>query len=244
MESSGNKVIAIINEEIKLFESDVSGHAYKRLNDRVKVMKDKHDITPAEAANIEHSLNQIGAYNFRPDKSYGIMLGRFNINPNSAIKTEKHPSGVYYTIDIIGEGDSTGNEIWAIIRNNKLITVFLRKTIQRLTADRPVKQKGLGVDHIIDNFDDFLRKIEIRKQEQKQKELERRKQEAKTINIKGVWWVIDATNERIYKKNKPDTFVSFDNLIEYPEWDDATKEEILKILATQDKPIPEKEKEN
>jgi len=243
MESSGNKVLTIINEEIKLFESDVTGHAFKRLNSRLKVMKDNHDITPQEAANIENNINRTAAYNFNPSKSYGIMFGRFTINPNSSIRTEKHPSGVYYTIDIIGEGDSTGNEFWGIVRNNKLITAFLRKTVQRQTAHRGVKDKGLGVDYIIDNFDDFLQKIETAKREREQKELERRKQEAKTINIKGVWWVIDDANERIYKKNNPNTFVTFNNLIDYPEWDDNTKEEILKILTTQDKPVPEKEKE-
>jgi hypothetical protein len=83
------------------------------------------------------------------------MLGRFQINPKSKLITKKHKSGTYYQINSIDEfdviKDSTGNEFWVIIRNQKLITGFLRKTIQRLTAEKPRDFGGLGVDVVIEN---------------------------------------------------------------------------------------------
>jgi hypothetical protein len=149
-------IASIINEEIYIYESEISSHAYGRIKERLTTMSNNNDITPQEAVNIDKNVNNIINYRFNPNKSYGIMLGRFNINPDSALTTTRHKTGSYYEInssdynDIIK--DSTGNEFWGIIRGNKLITVFLRKSIQRNTAGQPRNMGGLGVDVVIDDF--------------------------------------------------------------------------------------------
>lgn len=142
------------------FKTQISEHGYNRLRERLEKMTIHGDITAIEAFQMEYILNQILKRGFNPNKSYGIKLGTFSINPNSFLVTRKHPSGVYYEIysadpnDIIK--DSTGNEFWVIIRNNKLITSFLRKSIQRSTASKPRNAGGLGVDIIIDDFNRYL----------------------------------------------------------------------------------------
>jgi hypothetical protein len=158
-------IASIIKEEINIYESEISSHAYKRIKERLKTMSNNNDITSQEAMNIDRNVNNIINYNFNPNKSYGIMLGRFNINPDSTLTTTRHKTGSYYEInsfdysDIIK--DSTGNEFWGIIRGNKLITVFLRKSIQRNTAEQPRNMGGLGVDVVIDDFNLYRQKSKI-----------------------------------------------------------------------------------
>jgi len=132
---------------------NITEHAYNRIEERLEHMCDKDDITEEEQETIMENLNLISERDFEKDISYGIMLGRFKINPKSYLVTKKHPSGVYYEINSKDEydvvKDSTGNEFWVIIRNNRLITAFLRKTVQRQTAHMPRDEGGLGVDEII-----------------------------------------------------------------------------------------------
>jgi hypothetical protein len=235
MKSSPNKVLSIINEEINIFETEISVHSYQRIKERLNSMTTNNDITPQEAANIERNLSRVINYDFKPDKSYGILLGKFNINPSSTLVTTKHKSGTYYEINSADQHDivkdSTGNEFWGIIRENRLVTVFLRKTIQRQTAEQPRDMGGLGVDTVIDNFEKYLQNIDSEKQLQQQKELE--KQQQKVLRINGVWWEIDNDNQRIYKKNNPNVFVHFNDILDYPEWNDEIKDEILNMVVGQ-----------
>ena len=54
-----NKVLSIINEEINLFETDISGHAFDQMRKRLDRMKSGGDITPEEDAEIRKNLNII-----------------------------------------------------------------------------------------------------------------------------------------------------------------------------------------
>ena len=143
-------------EELR-FNTQITEHAYSRIEERLNKMRSNSDITAEEATNIEKTFKKILSHEFEFNKSYGIILGRFIINPKSKLITQKHKSGTYYEInsmdnfDIIK--DSTGNEFWVIIRNKKLVTGFLRKTVQRHTAEKPRDFGGLGVDCVIDDFD-------------------------------------------------------------------------------------------
>lgn len=138
-------------------KTEISGHAHARIIERIVNMTNCGDISHDDANNIKLNLNLILNHEFDYKKSYGIMLGRFNINPNSRLMTDIHKSGIYYVIysmdcnDIIK--DSTGNELWCIIRYNKIITAFLRKTVQRKTACESRNAGGLGVDFVIDNIE-------------------------------------------------------------------------------------------
>lgn len=144
----------------KYFTTRITGHAYDRIKERLETMTQNNDITAKEAEIIEDNLHYVLNYDFDNYTSYGILLGKFEINPDSALLTQKHKTGMYYEINSLDDRDiirdSTGNELWAIIRNGRLITAFLRKTIQRNTADMPRKQGGLGVDEVVDNIRKFL----------------------------------------------------------------------------------------
>lgn len=137
----------------------ITEHALERIMERLETMTGNNDITKEESDEIKRNLNNIINYNFDNYFSYGIMFGRFNINLDSKLVTKKHKTGIYYEINSIDDKDvirdSTGNEFWGIIRNNKLVTAFLRKTIQRKTAEKSRNHGGLGVDKVIDDFDKF-----------------------------------------------------------------------------------------
>ena len=226
-------IIKIINEEINIFESEVSPHAYRRIKERLKIMSNNNDITSQEAAYIDNNVNNVINHNFNTNKTYGINLGRFKINPNSALVTHKHKSGSYYEINSVDGNDivkdSTGNEFWGVVRNNTLVTISLRKSIQRHTAEESRNSGGLGVDMIIDDFNKYLRRINNEKELQKQKE--QIKQQHKILKINGVSWQIDDINQIIFKKNNPNVFVDFDDILDYPDWDDDTKEEIINNIS-------------
>jgi hypothetical protein len=134
----------------------ITDHAYNRITERLESMCDKDDITEEEQLELTENLQLVLDTEFKRDLSYGVKLGGFKINPKSYLATKKHPSGIYYEIcskddnDVVK--DSTGDEFWVIIRDNKLITSFLRKAIQSLTANKPRNEGGLGVDMVIDNI--------------------------------------------------------------------------------------------
>ena len=68
-----NKVLSIINEEIKLFETEVDPHALLRLQQRLDLMSNNGDITPKENDTIRKNLNNIVTYEkFIPNKIEGL----------------------------------------------------------------------------------------------------------------------------------------------------------------------------
>lgn len=144
-----------------LIETVVTGHAYNRLKERLKGMTQNNDITSQEASNIEKNIEFIMHANIDMNTSYGVLIGDFNINSKSSLLTKFHKSGDYYEINSRGADDvvkdSTGNEFWGIIRGGRLITVFLRKTVQRKTAHLARNNGGLGVDKVILDLKDMMK---------------------------------------------------------------------------------------
>jgi len=231
---SENKILKIINEELKSLETEIDTHALLRLEQRLDLMSNNGDITQRENDIIRKNLDNIISHNFDPNISYGIFLGSFIPNPKSKLYTNANkfnPGISFYEIKSDRDEllkDSTGDEFWAIVRKNRIKTVMLRKRLQRASAHKDrMDDGGLGVDKVIPNFDNYLQQQTDAKQQQKEPE----KQQEKVINIKGVLWKIDDINKRLSKKNNPNTFVSFDDVLDYPDWNDNTKEQILNILA-------------
>ena len=234
---SENKVLSIIKEEVQIFETKLNSHAIQRLNERLDMLTKSGDLTQREIGIIKKNLNNILSHDFNPNESYGIFLGSFVPNPKSNLftNTNSHNPGIpFYEIYGVGNDelmkDSTGDEFWAVVRKNVITTVMLRKRLQREFAHNERNDRGgLGVNNVITNFDNYLQKSNSEKQQR-----EPEKQQEKLININGVLWIIDDVNERIYKKNNQNTFITFDNVLDYPDWDDKTKEQILNILVGQD----------
>lgn len=234
---SNNKVLSIINEEINLFETDISGHAFGRIKNRLDLMKAGGDITSEEYDEIKRNLNNILSYEF-DSKSYGIFLGKFQPNPKSPLYTVTNPydPGIpFYQIfsdDGVFAKDSTGDEMWAIVRNNILKTVMLRKSLQRrsMNKERNV-DGGLGVDVAIPNLEKYLANEKQKKELFQQKMLQRQQEERSTINVDGVIWVIDAQNQKLYKKNNPNVFVTFDDILNHPAWNENTQEKVFNYVS-------------
>jgi len=245
MTTNPEEIKKIIKEEINIFEADIAPHAQQRVEDRLNKMVEGGHITPMEAENISMNLSKVLNYNYG-DKSYGIRLGRFHVDPKLNPELISMDGGrPYYRIwsdnrdDIVK--DSTGNEFWGIIRNNRLITMFLRKDYQRRSAHKPLNDDGgLGVDDVIDNFDDFIENGgktdgDLRKEREleiaQQNTIAKQEEANKIINIGGVNWFINDKEQRVQKKNKPTVYITFDDILDYPEWDDATKEDILNRIG-------------
>lgn len=232
------KLERIISEELQRIEVDK--HAADQVKARLDRMAADNDITKAEEAEIRRNLDNVLNHNF-DNGEYGIFLGDFVPNPNSLLYTDKNeynPGIPFYQInsnDGAFSKDSTGDEMWAIVRDNRLKTVMLRKKLQRRSAHKKrFEDGGLGVETPIFNFDAFLQDIETDKQRKEQEKIQQqqhatRKQEAqkKLMQIAGVWWKVDDEKEIIHQKNKPEKFVKFEDIIEYPNWDEETKEDII-----------------
>lgn len=228
-----NKILKIINEELKGIETEINTHALQRLEGRLNLMGANGDITPREEETIRKNLKNVVDYNFDPNKTYGIFLGSFIPNPKSHLYTNTNafdPGIPFYQIfsnDGIFANDSTGDEMWGIIRNNTIKTVMLRKRLQRRSANKPrMEDGGLGVDIVIPDFNNF-----VQRQNDAKKQQEPKKQQEKLINIDGVFWKIDNANQRIFKKNNPNTFINFNDVLDYPKWDDNIKTQILNLLG-------------
>jgi len=225
------KLEKIIHEELQKIEVDK--HAVDQVRARLDRMAKDGDITKKEEVEIRRNLENVMNYNF-DDKDYAIFLGSFAPNPNSPLYTDtnKYDPGIpfyqIYSNDGVFAKDSTGDEMWAIVRDGTLKTVMLRKSVQRRSANKARNDDGgLGVDMPIFNFDEFMQK---RKQErlQRQQAVARKEEELKKLKqINGVWWKVDDEKEVVHQKNKPNNFVKFDDIITYPNWDDETKEDLI-----------------
>jgi len=231
-----DKINKIIQEEIQKMGIEVDKHAADQIKARLDRMASDGDITQAEEAKIRGTLDKVLAHEF-DNRDYAIFLGSFVPNPNSLLYTDRNQwdMGIpFYEININGK-DSTGDEMWAIIRDGRLKTVMLRKSLQRRSAGKErFDDGGLGVETPIFDFDAYLQKIE---QERQKKEIERlRQQQAQTKKqeelkklkqIQGVWWKVDDEKKVVHQKNKPENFVKFEDIIDYPNWDDDTKEDLI-----------------
>jgi len=106
------------------------------------------DLKPQERQKLLQNLEKVKAQNFPTNKSYAIMLGRFTPNPQSPLYMEYGGQG-YYRIMAFSK-DSTGDQIWVVIRNNNTTTLMLRKSGQ----DPNIKGK-LDVDVVIKDISTF-----------------------------------------------------------------------------------------
>lgn len=109
-------------------------HFIKRFIDRISVMDDD-DIRPSEKERIFKNIFTALYTNFDRSKSYAVFLGDITISPESEHYYRTPDGREYYRVNTPDASDilkdSTGNEFWMIIRNNKIHTIFLRKDVQR-----------------------------------------------------------------------------------------------------------------
>ena len=136
----------IILEYFGLIEAEKKPHASDRLRERFLTIPNE-DISLKEKERILNNLKVIEQHSFREDKSFAIMLGEFLPNPDSIY----YVNG-YYLIPNPDDlfTNSTGNQFWCIIRENKIFTIFLRKREQ--TQDAQKNANDLKVNYSFKNI--------------------------------------------------------------------------------------------
>jgi len=133
------------SKKVKLTDTK---HMIERIKSRFDSMTE-YDIPPNTRRSILNNLNKLKENRYEVNKSYAVLLGKFDINSKSSFYKNVNGREYYSIIDLFGK-DSTGDQIWVIIRSGQIKTFMLRKEIQ---SDKPIKlKKGLKVTDVIYNL--------------------------------------------------------------------------------------------
>lgn len=115
-----------------LNEALESNHLLERFSDRITKMSSK-----AIPSKIKRQI--IKKYKKTKELSYkvdtAVRIAVLGINKEAAEFLDVSGRHYYRINDFMGK-DSTGDEIWCIIRSNKIISIMLRKSIQPLVKLR------------------------------------------------------------------------------------------------------------
>lgn len=204
---------------VALLEVETSVHFFDRIQQRIDGMKD--DLSSGEMSGILNNLALLRDYEF-PSGSYAVRVGTFYPKPESDlyVSVGRDNRGYYQIIDDAVLTDSTGDEIWAVVRDNKVTTVMLRKRIQ--TKDVEHNNMRMDVDQSIYNLDKFIKSKEDEKEKAKPKE------RGLVLNLDGVKWKVNLDNETIFKKNKPDVVYNLFDFID--QLDEPSQEMIMNYI--------------
>ena len=144
------KFIRKILAEIFVNEADVTVHSGDRVDERIEVMTDE-DITDEEKEIVLNNVKKLEGFDFDVEKTFAVYLGSVEPNPGSSY----YRNG-YYILPAFDprEEPSIGNQFWAVIRSNKIATIFLRKEIQ--TFDDAKNAHNLKTDFSIKDIDMFI----------------------------------------------------------------------------------------
>ncbi|BBI90584.1 hypothetical protein HYO65_gp192 [Tenacibaculum phage PTm1] len=124
----------------------ISNHLLDRLKERLNEFSEI-DIQNKLRNQFFKNIKLVSNHHFENYIDYAVKLGEFEPNKNSKYYYEIDGRDYYRLNDFFGK-DSTGNEIWVIVRRNRLITVMLRKTIQPYSKMR--------CDKIIRNVNELI----------------------------------------------------------------------------------------
>jgi hypothetical protein len=119
------KIYEGILKEFLQKEAHFTQHIFDRLEDRLDQFYDE-EISSDKRREITRLLNNLRLMDFHPNHSFALKVADLEIN------------------DFMGR-DSTGNQIWMIIRDNRATTIMLRKDIQpshKLNVDYIINDKG------------------------------------------------------------------------------------------------------
>ena len=140
-----NEYIKILVREHLLDESAQSEHLFNRLKGRIDMLSDV-EITSRSKSHLTRYLDILLKLDFNPRQSFAIKVLDLDVNPDSKLYVNVNGREYYRLNDFMGR-DSTGDQIWVIVRNNRAITIMLRKHIQ--------PEYKLGVDTVVKNIDDL-----------------------------------------------------------------------------------------
>lgn len=119
-------------------------HQLDRFKTRFNILCQGH-ISSEDKNEILRNLNTLNQIDL-DNKSYAVRIGGFKVNKDSEFYIDVNGRGYYRVNDELFK-DSTGNEFWAIVRNNRIITFMLRKDIQSRDVEK--MKDRLRVDDVI-----------------------------------------------------------------------------------------------
>ena len=141
-------LIHIIQEVIE--EAEETRHSTERIWERIRRMGIAKGL---ELDNIFLNLQKVKDMVFPKRYSFAVMLGQVVPDPSSPYFYEIDGRKYYQVTDSDTLADSTGDQIWAVIRDNVINTIMLRKAIQ--TKDPEHNKEKMRVDYSIKNIDKF-----------------------------------------------------------------------------------------
>ena len=145
-----------IKKKLRLISETVdTKHLVERLVERLNRMTDE-DINTNTRQRILNNLELVKGQTFPMNKSFAILLGGFKINPESELYKNVNGREYYSIIDLFGK-DSTGDQIWVVVRGNTIVTFMLRKRIQSSSPEF-VEQK-VRVDKAIFNIEKYIKNL-------------------------------------------------------------------------------------
>lgn len=139
-----------MNENLKITQ-----HQLDRITERFEIFT-SDDLKFAVKNHIKYNLKLLGKIKLDRDKSFGVKLCHFIPNKDSKFYKVVNNDRPYYSImddEVIH--DSTGDQFWVIIRQNKITTFMLRKSIQ--TNDLKHNLEKLRVDEVIIDLLKFIK---------------------------------------------------------------------------------------
>jgi hypothetical protein len=166
------------------------------LNDSVGEYKvvGTYSLNQEERDEIKRKYRFIEKYKFDSKKSFGVKLAEIEIDPkriNYYSKDNMEDSLGKNLLFVDKKTNSNGNVVFAIIRDNSIVTIYFGKNYV------PQTTKKMNVDFVIKNELFFLGIGGEKKGSRKVVELN-----LPLVTIKGEEWYIDEQNEEIiYKKN-------------------------------------------
>lgn len=133
----------------------VTQHTKERFAGRVRKLISDKQVCKYQGKKVIKSFTKLIGSDLSSFDSYGVCLGSLEPQSSSTALKVAKSGRTYLTINSTDNGllkDSTGNEVWAIVRQGRIISVFLRKEVQRETAHLGRNAGGLGVNKIIDKI--------------------------------------------------------------------------------------------
>jgi len=152
LHTNENFNMRIKKKNIILKEVANTNHEIERLKSRFSVFTPE-DLSNADKVKILRNISLLNSLELNPRESYGVRLGDFQINPNSKYYF-KIGDREYYRLNNELVKDSTGNEFWVIVRNNRITTFMLRKEVQS-NSESYLKEK-LRVDNVIFDLNSIM----------------------------------------------------------------------------------------
>lgn len=117
-----------------------TSHFEDRVSERLSRLTDL-EVSKEDKEELLKNLKDVQNLSLNSSISFGVRLLKFNISPYSPLFYSTPDGREYYRFrDFLGV-DTTGDEVWAIVRECRIVTIMFRKSIQ------PIEK--LRVDKII-----------------------------------------------------------------------------------------------